>query len=57
MSASPYADPGVEMAVRLRQTCEVHDVRIVSHLDRVSRYACEIGWLAGLPTARLIEVH
>ena len=57
MSASPYADPGVEMAVRLRQTCEVHDVRIVSHLDRVSRYACEIGRLAGLPTARLIELH
>ena len=57
MSASPFADPGVEMAVRLRQTCEVHDVRIVSHLDRVSRYACEIGRLAGLPTARLIELH
>ena len=57
MSASPFNDPGVEMAVRLRQTCEVHDPRIVSHLDRVSRYACEIGRLAGLPTARLIELH
>jgi two-component system response regulator RpfG len=57
MSASPFADPGVEMAIRLRQACEVHDVRIVSHLDRVSRYACEIGRLAGLPTARLIELH
>jgi putative two-component system response regulator len=57
MSASPFADPGVEMAVRLRQACEVHDPRIVSHLDRVSRYACEIGRLAGLPTARLIGLH
>jgi len=57
MSGSPFADAGVEMAIRLRQTCEVHDVRIVSHLDRVSRYACEIGRLAGLPTARLIELH
>lgn len=57
MSASPFNDPGVEMAVRLRQACEVHDPRIVSHLDRVSRYACEIGRLAGLPTSRLIELH
>lgn len=57
MSASPFSDPGVEMAVRLRHACEVHDARIVSHLDRVSRYACEIGRLAGLPTARLIELH
>ena len=57
MSAGLFADPGVEMAVRLRLACEVHDRRIVSHLDRVSRYACEIGRLAGLPTARLIELH
>jgi len=57
MSASPFPDPGVEMAIRLRQTCEVHDARIASHLDRVSRYACEIGRLAGLPVSRLIELH
>lgn len=57
MSASHFSDPGVEMAIRLRQACEVHDARIASHLDRVSRYACEIGRLVGLPTARLIELH
>ena len=57
MSASAFADPGVEMAVRLRLACEVHDGRIASHLDRVSRYACEIGRLAGLSTVRLIELH
>lgn len=57
MSTGAFADPGVEMAIRLRLACEVHDARIVSHLDRVSRYACEIGRLAGLPTARLIELH
>ena len=45
------------MAVRLRQACEAHDVTIITHLDRVSRYACEIARLAGLPTARLIELH
>jgi len=57
MSTSTFSDAGVEMAVRLRLACEVHDPRIVSHLDRVSRYACEIGRLAGLPTARLIQLH
>ena len=57
MSTSACLDPGVEMAVRLRQACEAHDANIVSHLDRVSRYACEIGRLAGLPTPRLIELH
>ena len=54
MSTGLYTDPGMEIAVRLRQACEEHDSRIVSHLDRVSRYACEIGRLAGLPTPRLM---
>lgn len=57
MSKAPSIDPGVEMAVRLRMVCEVHDIRIASHLDRVSRYACELGRLAGLPTSKLIELH
>jgi len=57
MSATSFVDAGVEMAVRLRCVCEVHDPRIVSHLDRVSRYACEIGRLAGLPTPELINLH
>ncbi len=57
MSVGNFTDPGMEMAVRLRLACEVHDERIVNHLDRVSRYACEIARLAGLPTAKLMELH
>lgn len=50
-------DPGVEMAVRLRYACEAHDKNISSHLDRVTRYACEIGRLIGLPAERQIELY
>jgi putative two-component system response regulator len=50
-------NPGVEIAVRLRLACEAHDTSISSHLDRVSRYACEIGRLMGLDAARLLELH
>jgi len=57
MSTGYTVDPGVEMAVRLRQACEVHDATIAKHLDRVSRYTGELGRLLGLPTARLIELH
>jgi putative two-component system response regulator len=50
-------DPGVEVAMRLRYACEAHDPTISSHLDRVTRYACEIGRLIGMPEARLTELY
>jgi HD-GYP domain-containing protein (c-di-GMP phosphodiesterase class II) len=53
----PNSDPGTEMAVRLRYACEAHDPTIGSHLDRVSRYAAEIGRLTGLSPTRLAELH
>ena len=49
-------DPGVEMALRLRYACEAHDATIRSHLDRVTRYACEIGRLIGLTPDRQQEL-
>ncbi len=57
MNARAKQDPGVEMALRLRYACEAHDRTIGSHLDRVTRYACEIGRLAGLSKARLTELY
>ncbi len=51
MSAAP-ADPGAEAALRLRRACEAHDPKIGPHLDRVTRYACEIGLALGLPADR-----
>jgi HD-GYP domain-containing protein (c-di-GMP phosphodiesterase class II) len=54
---SPTLDPGMEMAVRLRLVCEAHDASIGRHLDRVTRYACEIGRLLGLPAATLNELY
>jgi HD-GYP domain-containing protein (c-di-GMP phosphodiesterase class II) len=50
-------DPGMELAVRLRLACEAHDTSIGSHLDRVSRYACEIGRAMGLSEQQLFEIH
>lgn len=50
-------DPGVEIAMALRRACEAHDPSIAKHLDRVSRYATELGRHMGLPTATLIELH
>lgn len=50
-------DPGRELALRLRYACEAHDATIGSHLDRVSRYACEIGRLVGLSNQRLEELN
>ncbi len=55
-SALPY-DLGVEMAMRLRYACEAHDNTIGSHLDRVTRYTCEMGRLMGLSVARQIELY
>jgi putative two-component system response regulator len=57
MSTFDPKNPGVEIAVRLRLACEAHDTSISSHLDRVSRYACEIGKLMALDGARLLELH
>jgi HD-GYP domain-containing protein (c-di-GMP phosphodiesterase class II) len=57
MSVFDPKDPGIEIAVRLRQACEAHDTSISSHLDRVSRYACEIGRLMGLDEKRVQELH
>jgi putative two-component system response regulator len=49
--------PGVEIAVRLRLCCEAHDPTIGAHLDRVGRYACEIGRFMALTETQLIELH
>ena len=49
--------PGVEIALRLRYACEAHDPTIGVHLDRVGRYASELGRLAGLSEARIAELH
>ena len=49
--------PGIEVAIRLRLCCETHDPMIGSHLDRVGRYACEIGRLMGLNAGQLLELH
>jgi putative two-component system response regulator len=57
MSTFDPKNPGVEIAVRLRLACEAHDTSISSHLDRVSRYTCEIGRLMGLDDGRLLELH
>jgi len=52
-----FADPGVELAARLRVACEAHDPSISQHLDRVSRYACDIGRLMGFTEAQLVELR
>lgn len=57
MNAFDPINPGIEIAVRLRLACEAHDTTISSHLDRVSRYACEIGRRMGLSQARIFELH
>lgn len=51
-----YSDPGVEIAGRLRLACEAHDADISQHLDRVSRYACDVGRLMGLSDLQLFEL-
>ncbi len=50
-------NPGVEIAMRLRLACEAHETSISSHLDRVSRYACQIGRLMGLDEEHIVELH
>lgn len=53
----PRSDPGLEMALRLRLACEAHDSSISPHLDRVSRYACDIGRLMGFSEGQLFELR
>ena len=57
MSAPTTRDPGVEIAMRLRYACEAHDPTIGSHLDRVTRFATEIGRMVGLAATRLADLH
>lgn len=52
-----FSDSGVEMVARLRLACEAHDPGISQHLDRVSRYACDIGRLVGLSDLQLVELR
>jgi putative two-component system response regulator len=56
---SPFSrdDPGRELAERLRLACEAHDPSIGAHLDRVTRYACEIGGRMGLSPSELEEMR
>ena len=51
------SDPGIEIAARLRLVCEAHDASIGPHLDRVSRYAWELGRLLGLSKSELAELR
>ncbi len=53
MNAVPSADPGRELALRLRLACEAHDPEIGPHLDRVTRFACEIARAMGLGDAEI----
>lgn len=55
--SQPHSDAGLEMAGRLRLACEAHDASISQHLDRVSRYACEIGRLIGLSDVQLFDLR
>ena len=56
MNSAGVKDPGLEIALRLRYACEAHDPTIGSHLDRVTRFACEIGRMVGLTEARLTDL-
>ena len=56
MKSAAVQNPGIELAVRLRYACEAHDSTIACHLDRVTRYACEIGRLAGFSPVRQSEL-
>lgn len=57
MNAVATADPGVEMAVRLRLACEAHDTTLGSHLDHVAAYACALGRVLGLGEDRIQALH
>lgn len=46
-------EPGVEMAMRLRFACEVHDTSLGSHLDHVAAYTCALGRVLGLTEERV----
>jgi putative two-component system response regulator len=53
----PSADPGVELAARLRLACVAHDPTIAPHLERVTGYAVELGRRRRLDPARLRELR
>jgi HD-GYP domain-containing protein (c-di-GMP phosphodiesterase class II) len=57
MSAFSCDAPGRELAERLRLACEAHDPAIEGHLDRVTRYACEIAARLGLPVDFLEDMR
>jgi putative two-component system response regulator len=57
MSGFSPGDPGRELAERLRSACEAHDPSIGPHLDRVTRYACEIGARMGLTPSELDDMR
>jgi putative two-component system response regulator len=57
MSPPDPADPGAELAQRLRLACEAHDPAIGPHLDRVTGLACELGQRLGLGEAELAALR
>lgn len=57
MTAPAPADPGTELAQRLRLACEAHDPAIGPHLDRVTALACELGQRLGLDAAQLAALR
>lgn len=57
MTNSTAPGPDVEIALRLRRACEAHEPTIGEHLDHVTRYACELGRLAGLSTVQISELQ
>lgn len=57
MTTPCSANPDVEIALRLRRACEAHEPTIGEHLDHVTRYACELGRLAGLSPVQIGELQ
>ncbi|MGH8021324.1 MAG: HD-GYP domain-containing protein [Opitutaceae bacterium] len=51
------ADPGIELAVRLRLACEAHEAELGSHLSNVSRCTVELARHIGLPEETLRLLH
>ncbi len=57
MTISHDQSPDIELALRLRQVCEAHDPKIISHLDNVARYASQLARLMGLPPQQAEEIY
>ena len=45
------------MAIRLRKVCEAHDPTIMTHLDNVARYSCELARLIDLPEEKIRQIY